>query len=150
MKYELSWQIFEKSSNIKFHKNPSNGRRVVLCARMDGRTGLNENQLDDGRGSLAPECYTDRVVSRKSMLEVVAARLERYVWVEVELHAFFTLPLREGERPPSRSDPCNSREISRWCVYPKAGADLVANSGMFALAGNRNAVLQHTSSTLMT
>jgi len=31
MKLEVSKQIFEKSSNIKFHENPSCGSRVVPC-----------------------------------------------------------------------------------------------------------------------
>ena len=34
-KLEFSLHIFEKSSNIKFHKNPSSGSRVVLCGRTD-------------------------------------------------------------------------------------------------------------------
>ena len=35
MKLEFSIQIFEKSSNNKFHQNPSNGSRVVPCGRTD-------------------------------------------------------------------------------------------------------------------
>jgi len=35
---EFSQQIFEKYSNIKFHENPSSGRRVVPCGRTDGQT----------------------------------------------------------------------------------------------------------------
>jgi len=36
MKLELSREILEKkSSNIKFHKNPSGGNRVVTCGRTD-------------------------------------------------------------------------------------------------------------------
>ena len=35
MKLEFSRQIFEKSSNIKFHENPSSGSRVVPCRRTD-------------------------------------------------------------------------------------------------------------------
>ena len=31
MKPEFSRQILEKFSNIKFHENPSNENRVVLC-----------------------------------------------------------------------------------------------------------------------
>jgi hypothetical protein len=31
MELEFSQHIFEKSSNIKFHKNPSSGSRVVPC-----------------------------------------------------------------------------------------------------------------------
>jgi hypothetical protein len=36
-KREFCRQIFEKSSNIKFHENPSSGSRVVPCGRKDGQ-----------------------------------------------------------------------------------------------------------------
>jgi hypothetical protein len=35
MKVEFSRQLFEKSSNIKLHENPSRGNRVVRCERTD-------------------------------------------------------------------------------------------------------------------
>jgi hypothetical protein len=35
MKLEFSWQIFEKSTNIKFHGSPSSGSRVVPWERTD-------------------------------------------------------------------------------------------------------------------
>jgi len=35
MKLELSEQIFEKSSNINFHENPSSGSRVVPYGPTD-------------------------------------------------------------------------------------------------------------------
>ena len=37
MKLEFFRQIFEKISNIKFHKNPSRESRVVLRGLKDGR-----------------------------------------------------------------------------------------------------------------
>jgi len=37
MKTELSRQIFENYSNIKFHENPSSGSRVILCRTAGGR-----------------------------------------------------------------------------------------------------------------
>jgi len=40
MKLGSSWPIFEKSSNIKFHKYLSIGRRVVPCGRTDGRAEI--------------------------------------------------------------------------------------------------------------
>jgi len=40
MKLEFSQQIFEKYSDIKFHKNPSSGSRVVPCGQTDGRTDM--------------------------------------------------------------------------------------------------------------
>jgi len=38
MKLEISRQIFEKYSNIKFHENPSSVSRVVPCGQTDGQT----------------------------------------------------------------------------------------------------------------
>jgi hypothetical protein len=38
MKLEFSPQSLEKCSNVKFHKNPSSGSRVVPCRQTDGRT----------------------------------------------------------------------------------------------------------------
>jgi len=35
MKLEFSRQILQKSSNTKFHENPSSGSRVVPCRRAD-------------------------------------------------------------------------------------------------------------------
>jgi hypothetical protein len=40
MKIEFSLQIFEKSSDIKFHEHPSSGSRVVSCGRKDRRTDM--------------------------------------------------------------------------------------------------------------
>jgi hypothetical protein len=37
---EFSRQIFEKSSNIKFHKNPSSRSWAVPCGRTNGRTNM--------------------------------------------------------------------------------------------------------------
>jgi hypothetical protein len=39
---EFSRQIFEKSSNIKFHENPLDGSRVVPCGRTGGTTDNEE------------------------------------------------------------------------------------------------------------
>jgi len=36
-KLEVSLQIFEKSSNTKFHENSSSRSRVVLCGQTDGQ-----------------------------------------------------------------------------------------------------------------
>jgi hypothetical protein len=38
MKLEFSKQIFEKSSNLKCHENPSSGSPVVAWGRAGGRT----------------------------------------------------------------------------------------------------------------
>jgi len=35
MKLDFYPQIYEKFPNIKFHKNPSSGSRVVLCGRTE-------------------------------------------------------------------------------------------------------------------
>jgi hypothetical protein len=38
IKLDLSRQIFEKYSDMKFYDNPSSGSRVVLCGQTDGQT----------------------------------------------------------------------------------------------------------------
>ena len=40
IKRELTRQIFEKYSNIKFHENPSSKSRVVPCGQTDGQTDM--------------------------------------------------------------------------------------------------------------
>ena len=44
MALEFSWQIFEKSSSVKFHENPSNGR-LNCCVRTDGQTYRQTDEL---------------------------------------------------------------------------------------------------------
>jgi hypothetical protein len=39
MKLEFFQQIFEKYANMKFHKNPSSGSRVVRCGLRERQTG---------------------------------------------------------------------------------------------------------------
>jgi len=47
MKLEFFRQIFEKSSNIKFHENPFCGNRVVPGWRMDRQAGRQaEGRID--------------------------------------------------------------------------------------------------------
>jgi hypothetical protein len=41
MQLELSRQIVEKYSNIKFNENPSSGSRVVPCGRTDRQDEAN-------------------------------------------------------------------------------------------------------------
>jgi len=41
MKFEFSEQIFEQSSNIKFHENLSSGSRIVPCGETDGHDEAN-------------------------------------------------------------------------------------------------------------
>jgi hypothetical protein len=41
MKFEFSLQIFEKHSNIKFHKIPSGGSQVP-CGLTDGQTDMTQ------------------------------------------------------------------------------------------------------------
>jgi hypothetical protein len=41
MKLAFSPQIFEKRLDIKFHRNPSSGSRLVLCGPSDRHDGAN-------------------------------------------------------------------------------------------------------------
>jgi len=45
MRLEVSPQISEKQSNIKFHENPVSGSRVVPCGRTNGHDEVNSNFL---------------------------------------------------------------------------------------------------------
>ena len=47
MELEITRQIFGKSSNIKFHENPSSGRRVVACGRTDGHRDRQADRHDE-------------------------------------------------------------------------------------------------------
>ena len=47
MTVEFYRQIFGKSSNIKFHENPSNGGRVVPCGLTDGQTETQRDRQTD-------------------------------------------------------------------------------------------------------
>ena len=49
MKIELSREIFEKYSNIKFHENPISGSRVVSWWQRDRRTDGRTNERTDGQ-----------------------------------------------------------------------------------------------------
>jgi hypothetical protein len=40
MNLELSQQILEKYSNIKFHENPPTGDRIVLYGQIDWQTDI--------------------------------------------------------------------------------------------------------------
>jgi hypothetical protein len=42
MKLEISEHIFEKYSNIKFHKHPPIGSKVIPCERMEENTKFYE------------------------------------------------------------------------------------------------------------
>jgi len=42
MKGEFSGEIFGKSSDIKFHENPSSESRVVSCGQTDGRSDMHD------------------------------------------------------------------------------------------------------------
>jgi hypothetical protein len=35
--FEFARQVFEKSSNTKFHENPSSGSQAVSCGQADGQ-----------------------------------------------------------------------------------------------------------------
>ena len=51
---EFSQHIFEKYSNIKFHKNPPNGIEFVPCGLKDG--GGTDRQNDDANSHFLQIC----------------------------------------------------------------------------------------------
>jgi hypothetical protein len=50
MKIELSWQIFEEYSNVKFHENLFGGSGVISCGWTDGRTDGPTDRHDEANG----------------------------------------------------------------------------------------------------
>ena len=72
MKLKLSRQIFEKSSNIKFHANPSSGSRFVPCGqtdrRKDGRKDMTEVTVAFRNFANAPKTCTatDKVIKQRA------------------------------------------------------------------------------------
>jgi len=62
MKIELSRQIFEKDSKIKFYKTVLSGIQVVLCERTDGYEEVNSNFL----GILRTRLKTDSEIQPNS------------------------------------------------------------------------------------
>jgi len=40
MKLEISQEVFEKYTNIKFQENPTSEKRVLPCGQMDKRTAM--------------------------------------------------------------------------------------------------------------
>jgi hypothetical protein len=62
MKLEFSRQFFKKSSNVKFHENPSSGNWAFLSGKTDGRTDGWTDRHDDANSRFrssanAPKLY---------------------------------------------------------------------------------------------
>jgi hypothetical protein len=55
MKMEFSRESLEKSSNIKFHENPSIGSRVVPFGQMDGQTDMTKLTVASRSSTNAPK-----------------------------------------------------------------------------------------------
>jgi hypothetical protein len=67
IKFEFWPQIFEKSSNIKFHENPSSGSSVFPFGQTDGRQ--TDGRQRDGRqteGRQTDGRQTDRQTDRQT------------------------------------------------------------------------------------
>jgi len=68
MKFELSRQIFKKSSNVKFHENPSSGSQVVPCGQMDGRTHVTKLTIAFRTSAKAPNNSLTRALYTHTLL----------------------------------------------------------------------------------
>jgi hypothetical protein len=67
MRLEFSRQIFGKSSNIKFHQNPSSGSRVAPCGRTDRR----RDGHDEANNSFLQHCKRAKNSTHKAV-EILA------------------------------------------------------------------------------
>jgi len=74
MKLEFSQQNFEKSSNTKFHKNPSSESRVVPCRETERRTDGQTDGKDDGHDEANSCCsqFCERAQKRGIQCLLVA------------------------------------------------------------------------------
>jgi hypothetical protein len=70
MKLEFSRHIFEKSSNIQFHENPSSGIRVVPCGPKDRRTDMTKLIVVFRNFANAPKTGACTYVSRGYELSI--------------------------------------------------------------------------------
>jgi hypothetical protein len=95
-KPEFSREIFEKSSNIKFHKNPSSGSCVVPCGQVDGQM----DRHTDTMKLIVP--FQNFVNKNGSLIQAEASE---------GLQAFSFLYIS----CVSCSNPITSWQI--WCVY---------------------------------
>jgi hypothetical protein len=83
---EFSRQVFEKYSNIKFHKLPYSGSRVVPCGRTD-------------MTKLIVALRNFANVHKNDSCSNVNTAIRIYVRVEVQLYTSQTLAVGTGECP---------------------------------------------------
>ena len=53
MQLEISRNIFQKLTNIKFHKNPSRRSRVVPCGRTERQTDIQTDRHDETKSCVS-------------------------------------------------------------------------------------------------
>ena len=95
MELGFSWQIFEKSSNIKFHENPSSGSRVVPCGRTDTTKEILRTSPKNGYPS--PTFSHNTLQTYHIMISLLFVRTAPNVSIDLKL---FRLPPLHS---PSRS-----------------------------------------------
>jgi hypothetical protein len=66
MKNEFSQQIFLKFSDVRFHENPSSGKRIIPCGGADGRT---EDETDMTRLIIAFRSFVNAPQLNTNILE---------------------------------------------------------------------------------
>jgi hypothetical protein len=67
MQLELSGEIFEKYSDIKFHENPSLGSRVP-CGRADGQTDITKLIVAFRNFAIAPKKVKESSLAKARVL----------------------------------------------------------------------------------
>jgi hypothetical protein len=71
MTLEFSKDIFEKSSNIKFHENSSSGSRDVLYGRTDRRTDMTKLKVTFRNSAKAPKNTNYKNITNSTKIEFV-------------------------------------------------------------------------------
>ena len=106
MKLEFSKHIFEKSSNIKFHENPSNGSRLVPCGRTDEQT----DRLDEANSPFRNFVNAPKrtFLITKNLQRIGNLKKKKYVGGT----SFWTKGRSSGLSPPTPSNTLGDARVS--------------------------------------
>jgi hypothetical protein len=76
MKLEFSGQIFEESTNIKFHQNQCSGSRVIPY----GRTRRQTDRRTDKTKLIVPFCNFAKALESELFLAMALNRGNTWIW----------------------------------------------------------------------
>ena len=88
MKLELSRQIFEKFTSIKFHENPLNGSRVVAAGWIHRQTDRRTDRGTDRQTEGQEERQTDKHTNRQADRHETQSRFSQFCETRLQRNYF--------------------------------------------------------------